>query len=63
MRESHYPIVGQILLETLEETLGATFTAEAKSAWAGFYGVVAASMMAGARDVSQTAGMPATAGT
>ncbi|MBK8285019.1 MAG: hemin receptor [Ahniella sp.] len=50
VREAHYPIVGEVLLETLDEVLGHDFTADAKAAWAGFYGVVAASMTAGAVD-------------
>lgn len=55
VRESHYPIVGRVLLDTLHETLGEDFTAEAASAWSGFYDVVAASMMAGACAAAESA--------
>lgn len=60
--ESHYPIVGRVLLDTLQEVLGAAFTEDAKSAWAGFYGVVAASMMAGARAAPHGDRVPAAEG-
>jgi hemoglobin-like flavoprotein len=60
VREAHYPIVGRVLLDTLHETLGEDFTAEAASAWSGFYDVVVASMMAGARAAAESA--PAVAG-
>jgi hemoglobin-like flavoprotein len=62
VRESHYPIVGRVLLDTLQEVLGAAFTEDAKSAWAGFYGVVAASMMAGALGATHGDRVPATEG-
>ncbi len=44
----HYETVGQALLDMLAETLCGEFTEEVKDAWAALYGVVAATMQAGA---------------
>lgn len=34
----HYPVVGQVLLDTLDEGLGEDFTPEVRAAWAEVYG-------------------------
>jgi hemoglobin-like flavoprotein len=46
--DRHYDTVGEALLWTLEKGLGAEFTPEVKEAWATVYGVLAATMRAGA---------------
>jgi len=50
VRETHYEIVGEALLWTLERGLGPDFTPDTKAAWAKVYGVLAETMKAGARD-------------
>lgn len=47
VREPHYAMVGEALLDTLADALGPAFTAELRAAWATFYGVVAREMRAG----------------
>ena len=49
---AHYGIVGEALLWTLERGLGESFTPEMRSAWAKIYGVLAATMQAGAAEVA-----------
>jgi hemoglobin-like flavoprotein len=46
--ESHYETVGNALIWTLEKGLGPDFTPEVKEAWTTVYGVLAATMKAGA---------------
>lgn len=41
----HYPVVGEVLLETLAEALGEAFTEEAERAWARTYSTVAGTMI------------------
>ncbi len=41
----HYPVVGQVLLETLAKALGDDFTNEAEEAWAKTYGAIATVML------------------
>uniref|UniRef100_UPI0018E9EF28 globin domain-containing protein n=1 Tax=Anaplasma marginale TaxID=770 RepID=UPI0018E9EF28 len=48
----HYPLVGELLLETLEQYLGSDWTAEAKQAWTEAYGVMVNLMLEGAKDQS-----------
>ena len=48
VKASHYPIVGAALLKTLEQGLGADFTPDVRTAWAGVYGVIAETMTAAA---------------
>jgi hemoglobin-like flavoprotein len=48
VKEEHYPIVGQALLDTLEKALGDGFTPEVKAAWVGVYDVITENMLAGA---------------
>ena len=50
VRSEHYAIVGQALIWTLERGLGAAFTPEVKLAWTRVYGLLAATMQAGASD-------------
>lgn len=47
----HYATVGAALLWTLEQGLGDRFTPEVREAWGSAYGLVAATMMAAAREV------------
>jgi nitric oxide dioxygenase len=46
VRPFDFETVGAALLETLEEGLGAAFTAETRDAWATAYGILAGVMMA-----------------
>ncbi len=48
VRREHYPIVGAILLQTLEQFLGDAWTKEVASAWTGAYGVIQSVMLEGA---------------
>jgi hemoglobin-like flavoprotein len=52
VKEADYDTVGAALLWTLEQGLGAAFTPDVKAAWAAVYGVLAATMKAGARSVA-----------
>lgn len=51
-KPAHYRVVGQALLWTLERGLGATFTPDVKAAWTRVYGLIAATMQAGAAEVA-----------
>ena len=42
----HYPLVGGVLIETLENALGDAFTREARDAWSGAFAQIAAIMSA-----------------
>jgi hemoglobin-like flavoprotein len=44
VRADHYDTVGAALLQTLEQGLGAAFTADVKQAWTTVYGVLAQTM-------------------
>jgi hemoglobin-like flavoprotein len=46
--DAHYDTVGQALIWTLEKGLGSAFTPEVRDAWITVYGVLAATMKAGA---------------
>jgi nitric oxide dioxygenase len=48
VREAHYARVGEALLWTLEQGLGATFTPPVRAAWAEAYGILASVMIAAA---------------
>jgi nitric oxide dioxygenase len=54
VRESHYATVGEALLWTLEQGLGAGFTAEVRGAWTTAYGTLSTVMIEAAR--ADTAG-------
>ncbi len=45
----HYALVGEALLDTLREGLGATFTQEAEDAWRAAYNLLAVTMLSGAK--------------
>ncbi len=45
----HYALVGEALLDTLRDGLGAAFTSEAEDAWRAAYNLLAAVMLAGAQ--------------
>jgi nitric oxide dioxygenase len=45
VEESHYAVVGDALLWTLEKGLGAAFTPEVRAAWASAYGLLAGAMI------------------
>ena len=49
---THYKIVGEALLWTLERGLGDDFTPEVRSAWAKVYRVLSTTMQAGAAEVA-----------
>ncbi len=44
VKESHYDVVGEALLWTLEQGLGEAFTGETREAWAAVYEVLAETM-------------------
>src|SRR4051794_11366658 len=46
----HYPVVGTLLIESMEHVAGDAWRPEYATAWADAYGVVAAEMMAGAEE-------------
>lgn len=45
VKEHHYTIVGEALIDTLRACLGATFDAEAVRAWTTAYGALASAML------------------
>jgi hemoglobin-like flavoprotein len=45
VQDAHYVSVGEALLWTLEQGLGAGFTPEVREAWASAYGVLSSTMM------------------
>ncbi len=45
---AHYPIVGQMLIETFQEFLGDAFTPRMKEAWSQAYEIISNEMLAGA---------------
>jgi hemoglobin-like flavoprotein len=47
---AHYEVVGDVLLWTLEHALRADFTPDIRAAWAKVYGVLSATMQAGAAE-------------
>jgi hemoglobin-like flavoprotein len=44
VKEAHYEIVGDALLKTLQQGLGAAWTPEVESAWIDVYGLLASTM-------------------
>jgi hemoglobin-like flavoprotein len=48
----HYEVVGEVLLWTLERSLGDAFTPDVRAAWTKVCGVLAATMQAGAADLA-----------
>jgi hemoglobin-like flavoprotein len=49
---AHYPIVGQLLIQTFQDFLGDAFTPEMKAAWTQAYEIISAEMLKGADRVS-----------
>jgi hemoglobin-like flavoprotein len=50
VRDFHYETVGAALLWTLQKTLGTSFTADARQAWATVYGLLATTMKRAAHE-------------
>lgn len=48
VKDAHYPVVAQALLQTLHDGLADAFTDEVRAAWTAVYGTLAAEMQAGA---------------
>jgi hemoglobin-like flavoprotein len=55
VKEHHYPIVGQALIETLASGLGAAFTPEVREAWQAAFSLLAGVMIAATRDEADAA--------
>ena len=55
VKDEHYDAVGAALLWTLEQGLGADFTAEACAAWTAVYGLVSDTMRSAAAEVAADA--------
>ncbi len=55
VKNSHYEAVGQALVWTLEQDLGAAFIDDVRMAWTDFYNQVADAMMNGQRSTPQNA--------
>ncbi|HEX5872074.1 MAG TPA: globin family protein [Longimicrobium sp.] len=53
VQDAHYETVGQALLWTLEQGLGAAFTAEVRAAWVQTYDLVTSVMQRAAREVEE----------
>ena len=51
VRDEHYQVVGDVLIETLAQALGRTFTAETEIAWATAYSLIAQTMKSAAGTV------------
>lgn len=49
VKKAHYQTVGAALLKTLEQGLGAAFTADVKAAWTTVYGVMSDVMLAASK--------------
>ena len=52
VREAHYDSVGSALLLTLQQGLGDAFTPQTRVAWVELFGVIKATMLEGAREIS-----------
>jgi hemoglobin-like flavoprotein len=55
VKEDHYPIVGQALIETLATGLGTAFTPEVREAWHAAFGLLSSVMIEASRDVAEAA--------
>ena len=49
---AHYPLVGQLLLQTFQDFLGDNFTPQMKEAWGKAYEIISAEMLKGANQSS-----------
>jgi hemoglobin-like flavoprotein len=59
VQDKHYDVVGQAFLDTLAHGLGDDFNDETREAWTAAYGMMAALMKMGARDMKEAANDPA----
>jgi nitric oxide dioxygenase len=50
VRDDHYAVVGQVLIETLRDCLGKSFTPETERAWGYAYTILSGRMMRAARE-------------
>jgi hemoglobin-like flavoprotein len=55
VKDEHYAVVGQALIETLAAGLGSAFTSEVREAWQAAFGLLANVMIAASRDVAEAA--------
>ena len=55
VRDEHYSIVGGVLVETLEQALGDSFTSEVREAWVTAYGLISKTMQEGAMNAWEEA--------
>lgn len=55
VKDEHYAVVGQALLDMLSETLDKDFTPAVREAWTWLYGAVEATMKAGAKPAAAVA--------
>lgn len=55
VQDAHYTSVGNALLWTLEQGLGADFTADTKTAWTQAYGVLSGIMLEAAKELRNAA--------
>lgn len=53
VEEFHYAVVGEALIWTLDQGLGAGFTPQVRQAWLEAYGILAETMIAAARNVPE----------
>ena len=47
VKKEHYPVIGQALIETLDDAMGDDFTDEVKSTWVEVWTIISATMMEG----------------
>jgi hemoglobin-like flavoprotein len=50
VKEHHYPIIGQVFIETLAAGLGTAFTPEVREAWQAAFALLSSVMIAAARE-------------
>jgi len=55
VKDSHYAVVGQALIETLEKGLGKDFDAATREAWLGAYSLLSSVMKSGAAEMQMVA--------
>ncbi|MEZ5386285.1 MAG: globin domain-containing protein [Prosthecobacter sp.] len=53
VKDEHYAVVGQALLDMLGETLDGDFTPDVREAWTWLYGAVESTMRAGAKELTE----------
>lgn len=55
VREAHYAVVGEVLIDTLHECLGESFTPQTERAWAYAYTILSGRMIRAAREARRLA--------